>query len=45
MRGLVEITASARAVDPSRRFASELSMWQLAGFVYGAYWYRPEPRT
>ena len=44
-RGLAQLVGGARAVDPSRRFASELSMWQLAGFVYGAYWYEPEPRA
>ena len=44
-RSLVQMAANARAVDASRRFASELTMWRLAGFVYGAYWYRSEPRT
>lgn len=39
LRGLVGLVRTMRT-DPAMRFANELSMWQLAGFVYGSYWFR-----
>ena len=38
MRGIVSGSAS-----PVDRFASELNLWDLAGFVYGKHFYRPTP--
>lgn len=36
--------ALTRSGSPADRFASELNLWDLAGFVYGKHFYRP-PRT
>ena len=30
--------------DSSQRFASELELWHVAGFLYGSYWYREGAR-
>ncbi len=40
LRGLGK-QALGRGGDPATRFAYELSIWQLAGFLYGSYLYRP----
>jgi hypothetical protein len=36
--------AITRSGSPADRFASELNMWDLGGFVYGKHFYRP-PQT
>jgi len=44
-RGLLRI-ASPRRGGPAARFASELALWDLAGFAYGKLLYRvPQPRA
>jgi glycosyltransferase involved in cell wall biosynthesis len=40
-RGLMRVVRSFRApLDPSSRFAAELAVWHLLGFVYGSYFHR-----
>jgi glucosyl-dolichyl phosphate glucuronosyltransferase len=47
LRGLLRVLSSfRRPLDLSSRFAAELAIWHLFGFVYGSYFYRtgaPEP--
>lgn len=47
LRGMRRVLPSfRRPLDPSSRFAAELALWHLFGFVYGSYFYRtgsPEP--
>ena len=43
VRGVVRVMQSLqRALDPTTRFAAELAVWHLLGFVYGTYFHRPE---
>ena len=41
VRGLLRIVCSLRGpLDPASRFAAELAVWHLLGFVYGSYFRR-----
>jgi hypothetical protein len=43
VRGAVRVIGSfAGRLDPSTRFAAELALWHLLGFVYGTYFHRSE---
>lgn len=42
MRGLMRVFAPFRPIDPSSRFAAELAVWHLLGFVYGSYFRREQ---
>jgi glycosyltransferase involved in cell wall biosynthesis len=43
-RGLMRVMTSFRGrLDASSRFAAELAVWHLLGFVYGSYFHRSEP--
>jgi glucosyl-dolichyl phosphate glucuronosyltransferase len=44
VRGLMRVVRPFRGrLDPSSRFAAELALWHLLGFVYGSYFHRNEP--
>lgn len=41
VRGMMRVLRSFRGrLDPSSRFAGELAVWHLLGFVYGSYFHR-----
>jgi glucosyl-dolichyl phosphate glucuronosyltransferase len=41
VRGMMRVVRSFRGrLDPSSRFAAELAIWHLLGFVYGSYFHR-----
>lgn len=41
VRGLVQLLRPFRAaVDPASRFAAELALWHIVGFIYGTYFRR-----
>lgn len=42
LRALVRWLTPLRTRDAGARFADELHLWRLAGFVYGSYWRRDE---
>jgi GT2 family glycosyltransferase len=42
VRGLMRVFRPFRAVEPSSRFAAELAVWHLLGFLYGSYVHRPQ---
>jgi glycosyltransferase involved in cell wall biosynthesis len=43
VRGLMRVVQSFRGrLDPSSRFAAELAVWHLLGFVYGCYFHRSD---
>jgi glucosyl-dolichyl phosphate glucuronosyltransferase len=44
VRGLMRVLRPFRRVDPSSRFAAELAVWHLLGFVYGSYFRREQAR-
>jgi glucosyl-dolichyl phosphate glucuronosyltransferase len=42
-RGLMRMVQSFRSrLEPSSRFAAELAVWHLLGFIYGSYFHRRE---